>query len=120
VAPNPFGSTRRGTIQAGNALYTVVQSGSACAYSLNAYGKSFRVAGGSDTLLASATLEGCAPVYGTDQPSFITLGALSGPVLNIFSLPYTVAPFTTSLTAVTRIGRITFGGQALTIKQLSW
>jgi hypothetical protein len=45
---------------------------------------------------------------------------LSGPVLNLFSLPYEVTPFTTSLTAVTRIGRITFGGQILTIKQLSW
>jgi len=120
AAPNPYGTTRRGTIQVGNALYTVVQAGAACAYSLNAYGKVFNVAGGTDTLLGSPTAVGCMPPYGTDQPSFITLGPLTGPVLNIFSLPYEVSPFTTSLTAVVRIGRITFGGQTLTIKQLSW
>lgn len=120
VAPNPFGTTRTGTILVGNALFTVTQSGASCAYSLNAYGKVFRMAGGADTLLGSATASVCSPVYGTDQLSFITLGGLTGPVLNVFSLPYTVSPFASSLTAVVRTGRITFGGQILTIKQLSW
>jgi len=60
------------------------------------------------------------PAVGTTQPSFITLDALSGPVANIFSLPYAVSPFTTSLTAAVRLGTVTFGGQILTIKQLSW
>ena len=120
AAPNPYGTQRSGTIQVGNALFTVVQTGAACAYSLNAYGKVYRVAGGDDTLLGSPTASGCSPAYGTDQPSFITLGTLTGPVLNNFSLPYQVSPFTTSLTAVVRIGRVTFGGQTLTIKQLSW
>jgi hypothetical protein len=120
VSPNGYGTARSGTIQVGNALYTVVQSGAKCAYSLNAYGKVFGVAGGNDVVLGTPTADGCTPVYGTDQPSFITLGTLTGPVLNIFSLPYEVSPFATSLTAVIRIGRITFGGQALTIKQLSW
>jgi len=66
------------------------------------------------------TASGCTPTVGTTQPSFITLGGLSGPVSNIFSLPYTVSSFTTSLTASVRIGAVTFGGQVLTIKQLSW
>jgi len=58
--------------------------------------------------------------YTVDLPSIVTLGGLSGPVLNIFTQVYTVTPFTGSLTPVTRKARITFGGQIFTVKQSSW
>jgi hypothetical protein len=120
VLPNPNASPRSGTIVVGNAVFTVVQSGSPCAFSLNAYGRIFQAAGGSETVLGSPNASGCVPDVGTDQPSFILLEPLTGPVLNIFSLPYTVAPFPSSLTTTIRFGRITFGGQVVVIKQYSW
>jgi hypothetical protein len=120
VQPNPSSTTRTGTIVVGNAVFTIVQAGSPCAFSLNAYGRLFQAAGGSETVLGSPTAVGCPAVVGTDQPSFIQLEPLTGPVLNIFSLPYTVAPFPVSLTTGVRFGRITFGGQIVLIKQYSW
>jgi hypothetical protein len=116
---NPFGTSRRGTIQVGSATFTVVQSGSACAYSLNEYGHIFHSTGGDAIVLGSPTAPACTPATGTNQPSFITLGTLAGPDLNIFSLPYNVAPFT-PLTPITRFGTVTFGGQVVLIKQYSW
>jgi hypothetical protein len=120
VQSNPNGTTRTGTIVIGNAVFTVAQAGSPCAFSLNAYGRIFQAAGGSETVLGSPTAVGCVPDVGTDQPSFIFLEPLSGPVLDIFSLPYTVAPFPVSLTTGVRFGRITFGGRIVSIKQYSW
>ena len=61
---------------------------------------------------------GCTPSVGADQ-HFISLGTLTGPVLNIDTLPYTVMSFNSTVTAV-RLGHITFGGQVFTIKQTSW
>jgi hypothetical protein len=120
VSPNPYATQRTGTILVGNATFTVVQSGASCSYSLNAYGKVFYAAGGSDVVLGTATAVGCEPAVGTNQPSFIFLDPLSGPLLNIFSLPYTVAPFPVSLTTGVRFGVITFGGQSVAIKQFPW
>jgi hypothetical protein len=59
------------------------------------------------------------PVVGTTQPTIVTLGALSGPALNIFTQLYTVARFD-SLNPAVRIATITFGGQFFTVKQRSW
>ena len=42
-----------------------------------------------------------------------------GPVSNIFTQDYTVAPFT-SLTPTVRKGQITFGGLLFTVKQSSY
>jgi hypothetical protein len=120
ILANAYGASRSGTIQVGNATFTVAQSGATCAFSLSDYGKVFYSAGGSATLYGSPTALGCVPAVGTDQPSFITLDPLTDPVLNIFSLPYSVAPFPVSLTTGVRFGTITFGGQILTIKQFSW
>jgi hypothetical protein len=120
IAPNPYGAPRSGTILVGGAVYTVNQSGSPCAFSLNAYGRVFQAVGGSETVHGSPTALGCTPDVGTDQPSFILLEPLTGPVLDIFSLPYSVTPFPVSLTTGVRYGRITFGGQILMIKQFSW
>ena len=120
VAPNPYGAPRSGTIVVGNAVYTVRQSGSECAFSLNAYGRIFQASGGAETVRGTPTAVGCTPDVGTDQPSFILLAPLTGPVLDIFSLPYSIAPFPASLTTGVRFGRITFGGQIVTIKQFSW
>jgi len=101
-------------------VFTVVQSGAACAYSLNEYGRVFRAAGGDATVLGTPTAPACTPATGTDQPGFITLGPLAGPDLNIFSLPYTVAPFGTPLASEIRFGTIAFGGRVVSIKQYSW
>ena len=118
VAANPFGTSRQGTIQVGSAIFTVVQSGAACGYSLNEYGHVFRREGGDATALGSPTAPACTPEVGTNQPSFITLGTLTGPELNIFSLPYTVAPFGTPLATEIRFGLVTFGGRVISIKQV--
>ncbi len=119
AAANPAGATRSGTIQFGGQMFTVNQTGAACAYSLNAYGALLPQSGGSGTVLASQSAVGCAPTVGTDQPTIVTLGALSGPTLNIYALPYSVAPFSSVVTA-TRLSHITFGGQIFAIKQTSW
>jgi hypothetical protein len=120
AAPNPFGIARTGTVQVGNATYTVLQSGSVCSFGLNYWGKVFQSGGGSSAVLGSANAVGCTPVYGTDQPSFIILEPLTGPVFDVFRLPYSVEPFPVSLTTGVRFGTITFGGQLVFIKQYSW
>src|SRR5262249_26084170 len=119
VAPNPLTTTRLGTIQLGDKTFTVTQLGGACGYSLQAYGAVFTQFGGGSNVLGSPSALGCTPDTGTSQPSYITLGTLSGPVQNLFTLPFAVAPFS-SLTSAVRLGNITFGGQIFTIKQTSW
>ena len=120
VQPNPTTFTRTGTIRLGDQDYTVQQTGGACGYSLNAYSALFGPLGATDaSVLGSPTALGCVPDVGTDQPSFITIGGLIGPVGNIFTLPYSIAPFP-SITPATRRGRVTFGGQIHSVKQTSY
>jgi hypothetical protein len=119
VAPNPSGAARLGTIQVGDQTFEVDQSAGACGYSLNAYGKTFSEVGGTGSVLGSPTGLGCTPDTGTDQPSFVLLDPLTGPVSNIFTQPYAVTPYH-SLTIAIRRARITFGGQIFTVKQTSW
>jgi hypothetical protein len=119
VAPNLSSANRAGTIQVGDRSFTVTQLGGQCGFSLNAYGALFSAAGGTRSLLGSQSAQGCTPAFGTTQPSFITLGDLTGPANNIFTLPYTVSPFS-SLSVTTRFGRINLGGATLTIKQTSY
>jgi hypothetical protein len=119
VLANPSASTRVGTIQLGDKTFTVTQSGSACGYSLAAYGAVFGQGGGSSTVLGSPSAVGCTPTVGTSQPGTVTLGALMGPTLNIFTLPYDVSTFS-SLTSAVRLANITFGGQIFVVKQTSW
>ncbi len=119
VLENPSASTRVGTIQVGDKTFTVTQLGGQCGYSLNAYGIVFGQAGGGGNVLGSPSALGCTPATGTNQPSFILLDLLTGPVNNIFTQPYSVTPFN-SLTNAIRLGNITFGGQIFTIKQTSW
>jgi probable HAF family extracellular repeat protein len=118
VAPNPNGATRTGTIQLGSQIFTVVQSGATCAFSLNAYASAFNLNGGSGAVQGSPSAMGCSPTVGSSEP-FVTLGNLSGPTQDIFTLPYTVSPFV-SATAVVRKATITFGGQIYVVKQTSW
>ncbi|MDP2391211.1 MAG: hypothetical protein Q8N52_12850, partial [Acidobacteriota bacterium] len=120
VAANPQSVTRRGSIQVGDRTFVIDQLGSACAFSLNAYGALFDRHGGSSLFLGSPSALGCSPLVGVDLPTIVTLGPLSGPVLNIFTQPYTVSPFDTPLTAAIRRARITFGGQIFIVKQTSW
>jgi hypothetical protein len=119
VSPNPATTTRVGTIQVGDRTFEVRQSGGACGYSLGSYGGLFGHLGGAGNVFGSPTGLGCIPATGTDQPSFITLDPLIGPVTNIFTQGYQVSPYV-SLTISVRRARITFGGQIFTVKQTSW
>ncbi len=119
VAGNTAGGSRTGYIQLPGASFTVVQTPALCAYSLNAYGQAFATVGGSGSVLGSPSAGGCVPSVGTTQPSIVSIGSLQGPVLDIFTLPYAVSPFT-SVTPAIRYATITFGGQLFTVKQRSW
>ena len=116
---NPAGVKRTGTIQLAGQLYTVSQSGAACAYSLTSYGGAMGRTGGPGTVTGSQSALGCTPTPGTDQPGIVTLGSLTGPVNNIYTLPYGVAAFNSAVRAIRRM-TITFGGQVYTVKQTSW
>jgi hypothetical protein len=116
---NPNGVGRNGTIQLGDQTYSVNQTGATCGFSLNNYGLGFNLYGGTGAVQGSPSASGCVPSVGTSQPSIVTIGTLSGPTLNIFTLPYTVAPFASAV-AATRRATVTFGGQVYSIKQTSW
>jgi hypothetical protein len=118
--PNTNGSTRSGQIKLEDgSTYRVSQSGASCAFSLNAYSQVFNTGGGTGSVQGSPSANGCTPSVGTSQPSIVIIGDLSGPILNIFTLPYTVATYV-SASASTRKAYITFGGQVYAIKQTSW
>lgn len=119
VAPNAAGTTRTGVIEVGDQDFTITQTGAPCAFSLFAYGQAFGQAGGDGAAAGPPTALGCTPSVTTNQPGFITLGSLSGPAMDTFTQPYTVAPFI-SINPFTRFGTINFGGQVYTIKQNSW
>ena len=119
VQPNPTTFSRVGTIQLGEQIYTVTQSGGACGYSLNAYSALFGPPAASANILASPTALGCTPVPGTDQPTFIFLQPLQGPVGNIFTLPFDIAPFT-SISPAVRKANVTLSGQIFVVKQTSY
>jgi hypothetical protein len=119
VMANPNGVGRNGTIQLGDQTYSVNQTGATCGFSLNNYGLGFNLYGGTGAVQGSPSASGCVPSVGTSQPSIVTIGTLSGPTLNIFTLPYTVAPFASAV-AATRRATVTFGGQVYSIKQTSW
>jgi hypothetical protein len=119
VLQNPSALTRVGTIRVGEQNFTVTQTGGACGFSLNAYSALIGTAGDTRSFLGSPSALGCSPAVGTDQPSFISLGPLSGPVGNIFTQPYTLPPFA-PITPQVRFGNITFGGQIFLVKQVSW
>lgn len=120
VDSNPAGGSRSGVVQVGNQVFTVTETAADCAFSLNAYGKVFDKNGGFGTLFGSPSALGCTPDYGTSEPSFISLGLLTGPANDIFSLPYQVLQFPPPLTPYQRRGFITLGGQVFTVKQTSW
>jgi len=119
VLANPLAVNRVGTIQVGTRVFTVTQLGGACGFSLHSYGQLFGPAGGNANILGSQSALGCSPSYATDQPSFILFDTLTGPVNNIFTLPFSVTPFA-ALTPSYRIGRIDFGGVRFTVKQSSY
>jgi len=116
---NPYGTTRTGTIQFAGQTYTVSQSGAACAFSLNSYGLALAQVGGGGAVIGSANAQGCPVSPGTNQPTIVTLGTLSGPVGSIYTLPFTVVSYNSTVTGI-RTMVISFGGQLFTIKQTSW
>jgi hypothetical protein len=120
VAPNPGTTNRVGTIRVGEQNFTVTETGGTCGFSLQAYSALFGPLGDTTrSVIGSPSALGCTPVAGTDQPSFITLGVLSGPTSNIFTLPYGISLFS-SITPSVRVGNITFGGQIFVVKQTSF
>ena len=121
VAPNAGGTSRIGTVQIGNQVFTVTEqpSTNACTYSLNSYGAAFGQAGGNASFLGSSILGCGAPVPSTNLPTMITLQAPVGPVNQIFTQPYAVSVFSSVANAV-RKATIVFGGQIFTVKQTSW
>ncbi len=122
VAANTGGASRTGTVQVGDKLFSVTQTGVAlaCNYSLNAYGAAYSQIGGNSSILGSQSAVGCAtPVTGTTQPTIVSLGTITGPANNIFTQPYAVNAFNSATLAVRRM-QITFGGKIFTIKQTSW
>jgi len=120
VDSNPNATNRTGNIQVDNQFFTITQLGGSCGFSLSTYGAIFSHTGGIGSVAGSPTAIGCVPVVGTSQTSIITLGTLTGPALNIFTLPYTVELFPPPLSPYIRRATITFGGQILLIKQTSW
>jgi hypothetical protein len=120
AAPNPAGAIRKGTIQFGGQTYTVAQTGAACAYSLASYGTTLGKTGGPGSVLGSASAQGCGtPPDGTDSPGAVNLGTLSGQGNGIYTLPFAVLNYNSTVTG-TRKMTITFGGQPYIIKQTSW
>jgi len=118
AAANPLTSARSGTIQLGDQMFTVNQIASACAFSLNAYGKTFNNLGGSHSVSASPSDLGCAgPAVGASPE--VILGPLQGPNNNIWTQPYTVPPFS-SFNLWIRVLQISISGEIFTIKQSSW
>jgi hypothetical protein len=119
--PNLSGVSRVGVIQVGTQTFSVTQLGAACAFSLNSYGAFFNAAGqAGNYFLGSPSGLGCSVSSSVDLPTIVTLGSVSGPVLNIFTQLYDVLPFVNVGPPVTRRARITFGGQIFTVKQSSW
>jgi hypothetical protein len=99
----------------------VTESGGACGFSLNSYSALIGPLGDTTrTVFGSPSALGCTPApVSTNQPSFITLGSLFGPISNTFTQPYIVSPFN-SITPALRFGNITFGGQIFVVKQTSY
>jgi hypothetical protein len=121
VAANPGGTSRAGTVQIGDQVFTITEqpSTAACTYSLNSHGAAFGQAGGNASFLASA-VDGCAaPQVSTNLPTAITLPPTVGPANDIFTQPYTVNVFSSVANAI-RKATIVFGGQIFIVKQTSW
>ena len=116
---NSSGSTRTGTIQIGKQTFTVSQAGASCSYTLNANGAVFGSAGGTGSILATASSAGCTPAVTSSPPGVVPLGSLTGPVSNVYTQTYTVPAFTSATNAV-RVVTIMLGGQVFQIKQRSF
>jgi hypothetical protein len=120
VAANSLSSTRNGTIQLGDQVFTVSQIAAACSFSLNAFGAVFDNAGGSDNVLASGSALGCTPAVGASPELIPLLGPLSqDPISSIWTQPYTVPVFD-SFNLWIRVLQISISGEIFTIKQTSW
>ena len=127
-------AARRGLepLRLASSVYTVTQTGAACAFSLNSTGQAINAlgfvvapAGAPESVLGSPSAQGCsAPQVSTNQPSIVILGPLSGPDNNIYMLPYSVTNGVTGvyqpLDLMPRYMQIVFGGQIFTVKQYPW
>jgi hypothetical protein len=99
----------------------VTQTAAACSFSLNAFGTAFNSAGGTGSVLASASALGCGdPAVGASPELIPLLGDLTqDEVSKIWTQPYGVPPFE-SFNPWIRVLQISFSGEIFTIKQTSW
>jgi len=122
VAANPLTSARSGTIQLGDQSFTVNQTASACAFSLNAFGAIYNQDGGNGSVLSSASQGGCqAPTVGKSPELQLPPGPPTPDPNNnrIWIQLYTVPPFA-SFNLWIRVLYLSFNGEIFTIKQTSW
>jgi hypothetical protein len=118
AAANSLGTARVGIVKLGDQALTVTQNGTSCSYTLSSNSAVFRSSGGPGSVTITASAAGCTPAV-AGGAGFVTPGALSGPVANVFIQSYTVAPFT-SLSSAPRSSRLTIGGRSYVVKQTAW
>lgn len=119
AAANPSGTSRTGIIKIAGQSFLLTQAAPSCSFTLASGGAAFGRAGGTGTISITASNSGCTPSFADGNPGMVTLGSLSGPVGNVFSLPFTVAAFGSSSSAV-RLDRIRIGGRTFVVKETSW
>jgi hypothetical protein len=103
----------------GDQSFAIAQQGAACGFTLAFNSAVFNYLGGSGTVTGTANAAGCTPAVSVGDTQTITLGALSGPVNQTFTLPFTVSAFSSDTPAVRTVS-VSFGGQSFLVKQTSY
>ena len=111
-------SPRTATILIGDQTFSLSQAAATCAYTLSLTSAVFGPTGGTANITATASGVGCIPTV-SSPAGMVTLGGISGPVANVFTQAYTVAPFS-SATNATRVTSVNVGGNLFQIKQRSF
>jgi hypothetical protein len=121
VAANPSGSSRMGNLQIGQQVFTITQLAPACGFDLSSIATTYYQDGtGGATLTGSWTAQGCPePTDSTNQPAYVTLGPITGPVNDSYTLTYGIGAYD-SITPIPRILDIVFGGRVFRVKQYPW
>jgi hypothetical protein len=119
AAANPFGSTRTGSIQLGDQVFTVSQEAAACSFTLNLPGALYDRSGGNGSIVATQLGTSCTPAVENLRPEMVQPGTVTGPASGAWTLPYSIVPFDSTLGDIRR-ATLTFGGQRFKVKQTSW
>ena len=119
VDANTSSSGQTGTIQFAGQMFAVSQAPPVCNYRLRPTSALWTTGGGSGTTLGTVSNSGCFVPNVSANMAFVGVTTPTGPVSNIFTEIYTIAPFVSS-TRSTRKATIIFGGRPFKIKQKSW